>query len=75
MSITIEFLEIAAYIVAIMAFLLYVGFVIGKGSRPDDHTAEDDAEQIEYLKQADEQVATRKRLAAYKPYPNTGSKS
>lgn len=75
MSITLEFLEIAAYIVAIMAFLLWVGFMFGKAARPDDHTQEDDAEQAAYLKQADEQVATRKRLAAYKPYPNIESKS
>lgn len=75
MSITIEFLQIFAAIAALIGFSLAVGVAIGKGSRPDDHTAEDDAEQIEYLKQADEQVATRKRLAAYKPYPNTESKS
>jgi hypothetical protein len=42
-------------------------------NRPDDD--EDDAEQMAYLKKADEQVATRKRLAAYKPYPNIESKS
>lgn len=67
-------------IYALAAFLwLLIGFgfgwVFGHLSRPDDHTAEDDAEQIDYLKQADEQVATRKRLAAYKPYPNIESKS
>lgn len=64
-------------IYALAAFLwLLIGFgfgwVFGRIARPDDYSDEDDAEQMAYLKQADEQVATRKRLAAYKPYDNTG---
>lgn len=72
MSITLEFLEIAAWIVAIMAFLLWVGFVFGKAARPDDHTAEDDAEQAEYLRAANAEFEKRRRVKAY---PITESKS
>lgn len=72
MSITNEVLAYA--FAAACWFVLGVGFcwAFMRGTRPNDHTAEDDAEQMAYLKQADEQVATRKRLAAYKPYDNTG---
>lgn len=71
MSITIEFLQIFAAIVAIMAFLLYVGYVVGKATRPGPHTAEDDAEQAAYLRNVNAEKERRKMQA----YPITESKS
>ena len=64
MSITIEFLEIAAAIIAVMAICVFSGVAIGKMMRPDDHTKEDDDEQADYL-QAVRREAERRRVKAY----------
>lgn len=62
---------------ALAAFLwLIIGFgfgwAFGHTTRPDDHTAEDDAEQADYLRRENRDAAARKRVKAY---PITESKS
>lgn len=57
-------------IYALAAFLwLLIGFgfgwVFGHTARPDDHTAEDDAEQAEYLRAANAEFEKRRRVKAY----------
>lgn len=53
MSITIEFLQIAAALVVLMGLCLALGFAFGKEARPDD------------LRDANREVEQRKRVKAY----------
>ena len=64
-------------IYALAAFLwLAIGFcfgwIFGYTARPDDHTEEDDAEQMAYLRAVDWEKAQIKKMKAY---PITESKS
>lgn len=71
MSITNEVLAYA--FAAAMWFALGVGFcwAFMRGTRPNDHTAEDDAEQMAYLRNVNAEKERRKMRA----YPITESKS
>lgn len=71
MSITIEFLQIFAVLIALIGLCLAIGFAFGKAARPNDHTAEDDAEQDAYLRAANVEFDKRRRVKAY---PITESK-